>query len=178
MLLGVIFSLLCALPAKADAPATQEPAPKARLASPLEPMAFLVGGEWEAKLPAQPDGKQVSILAHFTWATNHRVIRVSNVYAIGDKSMPYIDGIYAWNAQKQVIVFSYADSQGNLYEGTVKPETNGLLHEFQMTDAKGEVSQFSAKQTKDGTDAWTNQIFFRKDGKLEPMVTVRYEKKK
>jgi len=155
------------------APAQEKPP-----ASPLEPLAFLVGGEWEAKLPAQADGTQVSILAHFTWANNHRAIRISNIYAVGAKSIPYIDGLYAWHPLKRTIVFSYVDSQGNFYEGTVKQEPGGLLHEFDMTDPKGEVAQFSARQTRDGTNAWVNEIFSRKEGRLEPQVKVRYEKAK
>ena len=157
-----------------DPPATAKPS----AASPLKPMAFLVGGEWEAKLPAQPDGRQISILAHFTWANNHQVIRISNVFATGGKSVPYIDGMYAWQPQKRVIVFWYVDSQGGLYEGTVKPEAGALVHEFQLTDSKGEVSQFTARQSLDGTNAWVNEIFTRKDGKLESEVKVRYEKVK
>jgi hypothetical protein len=173
--LGLVVSLLAVPFSRADDPPAPEKSPAA---SPLEPLAFLIGGEWEAKLPAQPDGKQISILAHFTWANNHRVIRISNVFAVGANSVPYIDGIYAWHPQKQTIVFSYVDSEGNFYEGTVKPEHGGLLHEFLMTDPKGQASQFSARQTQDGTNAWVNEIFSRKDGRLDPMVKVRYEKMK
>ncbi|HEY3864193.1 MAG TPA: hypothetical protein VGO59_20170 [Verrucomicrobiae bacterium] len=146
--------------------------------SPLEPLAFLVGGEWEAKLPPQADGRQISIMAHFTWANNHQAIRISNNYALGAKMAPYVDGIYAWHPGKRVIVFSYVDARGNFYEGTVKPETNGLLHEFAMTDPKGQVTQFTARQTRDGGSAWVNEIFTRQDGHLTPEVKVRYEKVK
>jgi hypothetical protein len=171
----LITGLLVVSPIRGDDP----PAPtKTPVTSPLEAMAFLVGGEWEAKLPAQPGGQQISILAHFTWANNHQVIRISNVFSAGGKPVPYIDGIYAWQPQKRVIVFWYVDSKGGLYEGTVKPESGALVHEFKLTDAKGEVSEFTARQTMDGTNAWVNEIFSRKDGNLEPEVKVRYEKVK
>jgi len=178
--LASILSLLIAAPGRADDPPAPQKASTAETspaASPLDLLAFLVGGEWEAKLPAQSDGKQVSILAHFTWVNNRRAIRISNVYALGVKTAPYIEGMYVWHPQKRAIVFWYVDSQGGLYEGTVKPENGGLLHEFQMTDPKGEVTEFSARQTQDGTNAWINEIFLRKDGKLEPEIKVRYEKK-
>ncbi len=154
------------------------PAGKSPSASPLEPLAFLIGGEWEAKLPAQPNGRQISILAHFTWANNHRAIHISNVYSTNGKTMPYIDGLYAWHPQKHAIVFTYVDSRGNFYEGTVKPDSSALLHEFQVIDPKGEATPYSARQTRDGANAWINEISSIKDGKLQPEVTVRYEKVK
>ena len=177
VVLGLVLCGVQTLNAEDSAPAGKVALPSTQPALPLEPMAFLVGGEWEAKLPTTPDGKPLSILAHFTWTGGHRAIRISNVYAVGNKTVPYIDGIYTWHPGKKAIVFSYVDSQGNFYEGTVKPETNGLVHEFQMTSMKGEVSEFTARQTWDGTNAWINEIFARKDGQLEPEVKVRYEKK-
>jgi hypothetical protein len=177
--LAITLSLLPATSATAeDTQAAQNPPAQAKstAVSPLEPLAFLVGGEWEAKLPAQSDKRQVSIRAHFTWANNHRAIRISNSYAVGDKTLPYIDGLYAWHPLKRMIVFSYVDAEGNYYEGTVKPQPDGLLHEFDLTDPNGQVSQFSARQTRDGTNAWVNEIFSRKDGRLESQVKVRYEK--
>jgi hypothetical protein len=175
--LGLVLFCIHALKAEDSAPAENPSSSSSKPASSLAPMAFLVGGEWEAKLPATPDGKPVSILAHFVWTDGHRAIRISNVYVIGDKTVPYIDGIYAWHPGKKTIVFSYVDSQGNFYEGTVKPETNGLVHDFRITDLKGEISEFMARQTWDGTNAWINEIFSRKNGQLEPEVKVRYEKK-
>ena len=175
--LGLALGCLQALNAEDSAAGEKPPPSAAKHASPLDPMAFLVGGEWVAKLPETPGGKPVSILAHFTWTGGHRAIRISNVYAVGDTTVPYIDGIYAWHPGKKAIVFSYVDSQGNFYEGTVTPETNGLVHEFQMTGLNGEIAEFTARQTWDGTNAWINEIFSRNGGKLESEVKVRYEKK-
>jgi len=145
--------------------------------NPLAPLAFLTEGEWEAKLPPQPNGQQVSILAHFSWANNYRAVRISNVYAVKDKTVPYIEGLYAWNPQKKAIVFTYVDSKGNFYEGTVRPLSDGLLHEFVMIDSTGGTTQYSARQTRSGDNAWVNEISEIKDGKPVPEVTVRYEKK-
>ena len=174
-ILPVVALVRAADPAPSDKPPAAE---KIQPASPLEPLAFLVDGEWEAKLPAQSNAPQVSILAHFTWANNHRAIRISNVYSANGKTMPYIDGLYAWHPQKRVIVFTYVDSQGNFYEGTVKPDSGALLHEFQVVNPKGEATQYSARQIRDGAIAWVNEISSIKDGKLELEIKVRYEKVK
>jgi len=162
-----------------DPPAPAKTAPEpAKAASPLEPLAFLVGGEWKAKLPGKPDGPQAAIIARFSWAQNHRAIRISNSFVVGDKSMPYIDGMYLWHPGKKTVVFSYIDAEGSLSEGTVKSESGVLLHEFQETDEKGAVSQFTARVTPLPPDAWDNEIFARKDGHLEPLVKVHYERVK
>lgn len=173
--LALAATIFLASLVRADDPA---PAGKAPAASPLDPLAFLVGGEWEAKLPPQANGQQVSILAHFTWANNHRAIRISNVYAAGTNTMPYIDGMYAWHPQKKTIAFWYADSKGNFYEGIVKPDSGGLLHEFQVINPQGEAVPYTARQTRDGANAWVNEISSIKDGKSQLEVTVRYEKVK
>jgi hypothetical protein len=92
--------------------------------------------------------------------------------------MPYIDGMYVWHPQKRTIVFWYVDAKGSLTEGTVKTDNGALLHEFQETDPAGAVNQFTARVTQDGPDAWENEISARKDGHLEPIIKVRYERVK
>jgi len=174
--LALAAVLITAIAGANDDPARPTSGEKA--SDPLAPLAFLTGGEWEAKLPAGPDGAQPSILAHFSWANNHRAIRISNSFGVGGKSQAYIDGLYTWHPGKHVIVFWYVDGDGSLYEGTVRPENGVLVHEFQVTDAKGTTSDFTSRATPDGSAAWANEIFTRKDGHLEPMVKVRYEKVK
>ncbi|SPE57278.1 exported hypothetical protein [Verrucomicrobia bacterium] len=179
--LPVIVSLLAAVSGVAGdsaSPAKTTPAEASVAASPLSPIAFLASGKWEAKLPAKPDGSRDSIVAQFTWADNHRAIRISNAFVLSGKPMPYIDGMYVWHPQKRAIVFWYVDAKGSLTEGTVREEKGALLHEFQETDPSGEVQQFSARVTQDGPDAWENEISARKEGHLAPIIKVRYEKVK
>ena len=162
-----------------DPPANPSTAPAAKAATdPLAPLAFLVGADWEAALPVHPDGTHDAIHAHFEWANNHRAIRISNAFVAAGKPQPYIDGIYTWHPGKKAIVFWYVDGEGNLYEGTVRSDQGMLVHEFQTTGADGSVADYTARVTPMGTNAWTNEIFARKEGKLTPMVKVRYERVK
>lgn len=177
--LTLAAAFLAVTPARSDdPPAAPKTAAKEKATDPLEPLAFLAGGEWEAKLPAAPDGSQNSIIARFSWANNHKAIRISNSFSAAGKAQPYIDGLYTWHPGKHCLVFWYVDGGGSLYEGTVKPENGVLIHEFQITDAKGVTTEYTSKATPDGASAWTNEIFSRKDGHLDPMVKVRYEKVK
>ena len=142
----------------------------------LEPIAFLTAHEWEAKLPDSPEGKKKKkIHATFTWTQNRQAIRISNELVTDGKASPYLDGLYAWDPQQRVIVFWYVDAKGSLTKGTVKMEDGKLVHEFQETEPDGTTTEFVARVTPHGNEAWDNEIFARKGNGLTLLVKVRYE---
>ena len=142
----------------------------------LEPIAFLTAHEWEAKLPDSPEEKKKKIIrARFTWTQNRQAIRISNELVTDGKASPYIDGLYAWDPRRRVIVFWYVDAQGCLTKGTVKMEQGKLVHEFQETEPDGRTADYVSRVTPHGNEAWDNEIFARKGNGLTPMVKVRYE---
>jgi hypothetical protein len=141
----------------------------------LEPIAFLTAHEWDAKLPDSPEGKKKKIHARFSWTQNHQAIRISNELVIDEKASPYIDGLYAWDPQQHVIFFWYVDAKGSLTKGTVKVEEGKLVHEFQEIESDGRTTDYVARVTPHGSEAWDNEIFARKGKGLTPLVKVRYE---
>jgi len=151
----------------AQTPATSTP-------STLEPIAFLTTHEWDAKLPDSPEGTK-KIHARFTWAPSRQAVRISNEIVIDGKATPYIEGLYAWDPQQKNIVFWYVDAKGGLTRGTVKVEAAKLVHEFQETQSDGKTSEYVAKVTPHGNEAWDNEIFSRKGQVLTPLAKVRYE---
>lgn len=170
--LAIVLLLGC-LPSSMLFAAAEESPAKAP-ASPLAPVAFFTAHEWDAKLPDSPDGKKMSIHAHFTWAENRQAIRISNQFVIDGKPTPYIDGLYFWNPEKRTIMFLYSDAKGSLYEGTVRLEADKLVHEFQEIHPDGKIDLLLARVTPHGTESWDNAIFARKDGTLTPLVQVQY----
>src|SRR5215211_4047638 len=110
----------------------------------LEPIAFLTAHEWDAQLPDSSEGKKKKIHATFTWTQNRQAIRISNELVTDGKATPYIDGLYAWDPQKHVIVFWYVDAKGSLTKGTVKIEDGKLVHEFQETELDGKTADYVA----------------------------------
>ena len=141
----------------------------------LEPIAFLTAHEWDAKLPDSPEGKKKKIHARFTWAPSRQAIRISNEIVTDGKASPYVEGLYVWDPQQKNIVFWYVDAKGGLTKGTVKVEGAKLVHEFQETESDGKISEYVAKVTSYGNEAWDNEIFARKGESLTPLVKVRYE---
>lgn len=149
--------------------------PATSITTSLEPIAFLTTHEWDAKLPDSPEGEKKKIHARFTWAPNRQAIRISNEIVIDGKVSPYIEGLYAWDPQQKNIVFWYVDAKGGLTKGAVKAEAAKLVHEFQETESDGKTSEYVAKVTPHGNEAWDNEIFARRGGALTPLVKVRYE---
>jgi hypothetical protein len=155
-------------------PALADP-PEKKIESPLAPLTFLTIHEWEAKLPDRPDGKKMKIHARFTWAENRQAILINNHFVVDGKSMPYVEGLYAWNPEKHTIEFWYCDAKGSLTEGTVKLEEGKLVHDFREIASDGKVESLLARVTPLGAVGWENEIFARKDDALTPIVKVRYE---
>lgn len=146
-------------------------------ASPLEPLASLVGGVWVGALPPPKSGPAMQIELRFEWAENKQAIRFDSSFVQGDKKRPYTSGMYGWNAAKGKITIYYMDSGGNLTEGDITLEDGVLVNELQSTDPKGQVTPIRVKLTKVGDHAFTNDIYLQKDGAWAPFVNVRYERK-
>jgi hypothetical protein len=162
MLAGAI--LFAALPLNGQTPSAE-----------LGPIAFLTAHEWDARLPDSPEGKKRKIHAQFTWAQNRQAIRISNQFVTDGKPSPYLDGLYAWDPQRHVIVFWYVDAKGSLSKGTVKLEGGKLVHEFQETQPDGTTAAYVARVTPQGDKAWENEILVRETKGLIPVVKVQYE---
>lgn len=157
------------------APFVHAETPATSTTTSLEPIAFLTTHEWDARLPDSPEGEKKKIHARFTWAPSHQAIRISNEIVTDGKVSPYIEGLYAWDPQQKNIVFWYVDAKGGLTKGTVKAEGAKLVHEFQETESDGTTSEYVAKVTPHGNEAWDNEIFARRGGTLTLLVKVRYE---
>ncbi len=120
----------------------------------------------------------MSIELRCEWAANHQGIRFDGAFVVDGKRAPYTSGIYGWNAAKKQLVFTYSDAEGNLIEGAVTIENGALVHDFTSTDLHGKIEKARAIITPRGADAYTNDIFVEKDGSLQKMVSVKYERAK
>jgi hypothetical protein len=157
-----------ALPGSAQ---TSSPSPAATLA----PLAFLTAHEWDAKLSDTPGEKKRKIHAQFKWAPSGQAIRISNQFVTDGGSVPYIDGLYAWDPQQRVIVFWYVGAEGSFTQGTVRSEAGTLMHQFKQTQADGKTAEFVARVTPHEVKGWENEIFARSEKGLIPIAKVQYE---
>lgn len=147
--------------------------------TPLAPITFWAGATWRGQLPPPPEGGSAPTLeTTFTWMENGRVLRFDTVAMVGDRRRPYVSGIYTWHPGRGMIVFHYADVGGALTDGAVTVEDGVLAHEFTVTDATRATTSYRARITRDGNDAYWNEIFHLEDGAWKPFVKVRYERVK
>ncbi|MEO6003678.1 MAG: hypothetical protein ABIZ04_27140 [Opitutus sp.] len=147
-------------------------------ASPLAPVASLVGGVWRADVPVKEGQPPMQLEARFTWAENQQAIRFSSAFVRAGKPAPYTDGFYAWNATKGKLALYYTDSQGGLTEGLVTDEAGVLINDLTVFEKGGATTPVRSRMTKIGDDTFTNEIFLKKDGKWAPFIMVRYIRQK
>ena len=147
--------------------------------TPLEPIGFWAGATWRGQLPPPPGGGAAPALeTTFAWMENGKVLRFDTVAVAGDKRRPYVSGIYTWHPGRKVIVFRYADGTGALTDGTATVDGGVLAHEFTVTDAMGAETAYRSRITRDGNDAYWNEIFHQENGEWKAFVKVRYERGK
>ena len=143
-------------------------------ASPLAPVASLVGGLWVAELPPQGNNAPMKLEARFEWTENHQAVRFESAFVQAGKRSPYTSGIYVWNPAKQKIAIVYTDFSGSLTEGLITLEGQVLENELTLTHADGKAEPVRVRLTKSGADGFTNEIFVQKDGAMVPFITVKY----
>lgn len=145
-------------------------------ASPLEPLAFWVGGSWLGSVPGGPDGTVRRLESQFSWMENRQAIRFDSFMIVGDRRSPYCSGIYGWHPEKKSLVFWYYDAAGTFYEGTVAVEGDRLVHDFTTTARSGAQTRYRANITAQRPDVWVNEILQPEGEGWKHLVTVRYER--
>jgi hypothetical protein len=155
-------------------PPTPTPVPPA--VSPYAAIKSLVGGTWTGILPQGPDGIAPTIDLHFAWAENRHGVRFASTIVKGNRRVPYVSGMYAWNAAKQKLEIFYTDSTGSLTEGTVTQEGNSLIQELTESNSDGTIDSVRVRLTKVDDDVFTNEISLLADGNYAKIAEVRYER--
>ena len=148
--------------------------PEAAKPSPLEPVAWLVGGTWVTDIKS-PDGRVTHVENNISWAPNHQAIQFLTRF----NGLPHYNGFYAYDAAKKTIEFFYTSSDGDLTIGSAIPDADGktLRQNFDLTDAKGEVTPIQSTVVRDGDNAYWFTVFLQKNGTWSPEFKIRYERK-
>jgi hypothetical protein len=163
--LFVLLLAFCALGQQKSEPA--EP-------SPLQPLAWLVGGTWVSNVKG-PDQKVTHVENKISWAPNHRAIEFLTRF----NGKPHYNGFYAYDAGKKTIEFFYTSSEGDLTVGTAVPDPDGktLQQNFDLTNAKGKVTPIHSTIERDGDNAYWFTVFLQKNGEWSPEFKILYERK-
>jgi hypothetical protein len=146
--------------------------------SPYAILESLVGGLWVAPVAPEKDGvPALTIELRFAWAANQQGVRFDSSFVRAGKISPYTSGMYFWNAARHQLGMLYTDSGPSLAEGLITiEEGNVLVHDLTITDATGKAEPVQVRLTKVSADAFTNDIYVKKNGAWEKFVAVRYER--
>ena len=154
--------------------ATAQQKAEAAKASPLDPVAWFVGGTWVSDVKS-PDGKVTHVENNITWAPNHQAIEFLTRF----NGQPHYNGFYAYNAGTKTIEFFYTSSEGDLTIGTSVPDQDGktLQQNFNLTDANGKVTPIRSTIVRDGDNAYWFTVLLQKNGEWSPEFKIHYERK-
>lgn len=142
--------------------------------SPLQPVAWLVGGTWVTDIKGS-DGKVTHVENKIRWAPNHQAIEFLTRF----NGQPHYNGFYAYNAATKAIGFYYTSSEGDLTIGTAVPDADGktLRQDFDLTSANGKVTPIRSSIVRDGDNAYWFTVFLQKNGEWSPEFKILYERK-
>jgi len=149
--------------------------PAAPKVSPLEPVAWLIGGTWVSDIKNPQDGSVTHVENNLTWAPNHQAIEFLTKF----NGQPHYNGFYAYNAALKKISFYYTSSNGQLTIGTATPDAGGktIQQDFGITQPDGHVGQVRSTIARDGDNAYWFTVFLQKNGEWSAEFKIRYERK-
>jgi hypothetical protein len=143
-------------------------------ASPLAPVAWLIGGTWASDVKDPKDGSVTHIENRISWAPNHAAIQ----FVTDFNGKPHYNGFYAYDAAKGAIRFYYTSDDGQLTVGTATPDLDGktLHQEFDVTQADGTVSRVRSTLVRDGNDAYLFTVFMQQNGAWTQLFQITYKR--
>ena len=143
--------------------------------SPLEPVAWFVGGTWVSDVKDPQGGAVTHVENVISWAPNHQAIEFLTKF----NGQPHYNGFYAYDAAAKSIKFYYTSSEGQLTIGTATPDADGktLRQEFDTIHSNGRVMHVRSTIVRDGDNAYWFTVFLQKNGEWSPEFKIRYERK-
>ena len=166
--LALVLMLGCALPSRAEGQAK----------NPLDQLAWMIGGKWEADGDKGPDGKPFHVEWSCHWGANHRTLEFTTWFRIGGKLVPVYNGFYAWDPSKKKLIFVYTDNEGALTEGEAVMNGDKLEQDFHIAQVDGTVRHFRSTIVRQGSDNYDWDVQSQKDGRWTVMFSLKYRRSK
>jgi hypothetical protein len=173
MFRATIKWFICAALAVASVASWAQTAPKTTV-SPLEPVAWFVGGTWVSDVKDPQDGTTTHVENHITWAPNHAAIQ----FVTDFNGKPHYNGLYAYDPAKKTINFYYTSEEGQLTIGTATPDPDGttLHQEFDVTQPNGNSNHIRSTIVRDGNDAYIFSVSMQQAGEWKQLFQITYKR--
>ena len=143
-------------------------------ASPLEPVAWLIGGTWVSDVKDPQDGTTTHVENHITWAPNHAAIQ----FVTDFNGKPHYNGFYAYDPAKKSINFYYTAESGQLSIGTATADPDGktVHQEFDVTQPNGNTSHLRSTLVREGNDAYQFTVMGQQNGEWKEIFATAYRR--
>jgi hypothetical protein len=142
--------------------------------NPLNQLAWMVGGKWQADAAKGPDGKPFHAEWKCQWGANHRTLEFTVWFLTDGRLVPVYNGLYAWNPAKKKVIFVYTDNKGAFTEGETVMRGNRLEQDFHIIGADGISRPFRSTIIRQGNDRYDWSVLSSKDGVWTEMFSLRY----
>ena len=138
----------------------------------LMPLDWLTRGVWTAETkPAE--GAAVKIESELRWMANQHAIQFVTRF----NGEPHYSGIYGWDPGRKTIAFWYTSADGALTTGTAKPAAEGLLQEFDITEANGTSNHLRSEIRRKGGDEYDWNVQSNKSGEWKVLIQLHYTRR-
>jgi hypothetical protein len=158
--------LAAAVPSRSQQPAE----------NPLNQLAWMVGGKWQAEAAKGPDGKPFHAEWKCRWGANHRTLEFTVWFRTDGRLTPVYEGIYAWHPAKKKLIFVYTDNHGALTEGEAVMSGNRLEQDFHIISSDGVSRPFRSTIVWRERDSYDWTVLTSKDGNWTAMFTLKYKR--
>jgi hypothetical protein len=144
--------------------------------NPLNQLAWMVGGKWQADGDRGPDGKPFHAEWSCKWGANHRTLEFTVWFLVDGRLTPVYEGLYAWHPAKKKLIFLYTDNQGDLTEGEAVMDGDRLEQDFHNVGVDGTARPFRSTIVRRGPDAYDWDVQSEKDGVWTKIFGLQYKR--
>jgi hypothetical protein len=153
------------------------PTPAADSTSPLDPLAWAVGGKWSADIKTR-DGAPMHVEVAFRWSDHKKAITYDVRFQTKDKSFTQYEGMYFWHPGKKAIVLVEVTAQGATTEGTLQAEGSKLVQMNLHTHPDGTTQEQRVEIVRQGDDAFAFEAHVKDKGEWVKAVGFTYQRGK
>lgn len=148
------------------------PKPAESPADPLASIAWMAGGTWHGEAQAPGGGGTMRIDTRYRKLLDGRAIAFDTSF----NGVQQYAGSFGYDAVRKQIVFTYAAADGGWIEGTVQPQPEYLLYDFEVHESSGTAGHYQVRVHKDGADDYTWALFAQQEAKWAPLFQVKYHR--
>ncbi len=161
LLVATLLALSLVTPAFTSAQAAPADAAPAASSDPLAPIAWMVG-TWKAEVRS-PDGQKTIPVD----------LQINSV--LGGKAIGFTTS-FSGVAAKKAITFWYPSADGELTVGTVTPQADYLLLDFEVTDSAGATTRFQSHMKRAGQDDYDWTLYSLSGSAPRELFAVHYHR--